>query len=120
MVEIMARLAQMDWDVGDQGRPEGFLLLVGKRAYILYVEGWGLECLDGCYASLTPKALTELKKLAAQWCSTQSATTSSGLYTGHGDDAAFVSFRLIALSTRDQRKVQRLLPEEDIVRLDVT
>ena len=115
---VMLRLAQMQWDVGDQGRSEGyFLALAGKKAFKVWVEGWGLECLDGQYASFTPTAQKKLKTLAVKWAQA-SHSDAHGVYTGVGD-AAYVAFRIIELkSKRDLANELDILDEEDVLSLE--
>ena len=45
--KMIDALSAWDWDVGDQGEPNGFGIVFNGRAYQVVIEGWDLECVAG-------------------------------------------------------------------------
>ena len=57
-----------DWEVGDQGHSDGFLVISEDGVYVAFVEGWGTECADAfCESRSDRKRKQSLLPVAEEW-----------------------------------------------------
>jgi hypothetical protein len=66
---LIERISEFtDWDVGDQGHQNGFLVISDDGVYVAFVEGWGYECADAFCDSESDRArIKALGPVAEEW-----------------------------------------------------
>jgi hypothetical protein len=111
--EVLRQLSGRAWDVGDQGQDDGFVIHHGRDSYLVWIEGWGPECVDE--ATCDARTMKKIRKGAAAWIETR--RPDEGLVTEGRGDAVLVSLSGFLLTPQEAGLAVESRGEEAVIEL---
>ena len=114
--QVLEQLSRGTWDVGDQGADNGFVVRKGDQSFLVWVEGWGPECVNA--SECDAKAFKKMREGANAWV--EARRPYEGLVSGPvaRGEADLVSFSGFELTSEEDEVALQSRGEDFLIELD--
>jgi len=112
--QVLDRLGREgDWTVGDQHQEDGFIVKRGDQVFLVWIEGWGPECVNE--VDDNARVARKIKKAAKAWLKDR-PTYQDGVLIE--DRAVLVTLRGFELLPHEIEEAEASRDEEATIELD--